>query len=74
MQSLSAWRKDHGHWAARRRAQSVHWFEEAVRSGLLARLTTDPQTQAQMQALSQDVSDNTLTPDAAASRLLATLR
>jgi len=30
MQSLSAWRKDHGHWAARRRAQSVHWFEEAA--------------------------------------------
>ncbi|PTX56720.1 LAO/AO transport system kinase [Litoreibacter ponti] len=74
MQDLAGWRKDHGHWDRRRAAQAVHWFEEAVRMGLLARLTSDPETARAMEALSQQVSDGAVSPDVAAAQLLDTLR
>ncbi|EPX80885.1 methylmalonyl Co-A mutase-associated GTPase MeaB [Litoreibacter arenae] len=73
MQTLSDWRKEHGHWDARRKAQSVHWFEQAVRTGLLARISADKQASAAMQALAQDVADGTLSPDRAAAKMLDSL-
>lgn len=73
MCQLSEWRKTHGHWAARREAQSVHWFEEAVRVGLLARLTSDASAQARMAQLAGEVAKGTVSPDAAAARMLDTL-
>jgi len=36
IQTLTDWRKAHGHWAKTRARQAVHWFEEEVRTGLLS--------------------------------------
>lgn len=74
MQRLAEWRKVHGHWAKRRAAQATHWFEQEVRSGLLAQLTANAQARAQMKTLSQKVSDGVLSPDSAAVEMLAYLR
>ncbi len=38
MQDLARWRKDEGHWQARRSAQALRAFETDVRRGLLARI------------------------------------
>jgi LAO/AO transport system kinase len=69
MQTLATWRKDQGHWAARRAAQARHWFEEEVRQGLLAALTHEPQ-HGLMAGLGMRVAAGELTPEAAASELL----
>ncbi len=71
---LTSWRKDHGHWDRRRAAQAVHWFEEEVRTGLLARLQTDPAIRAEMQALSEQVHKGSATPDVAALKILAQIK
>ncbi|MBM7066420.1 methylmalonyl Co-A mutase-associated GTPase MeaB [Actibacterium sp. 188UL27-1] len=73
MQALAEWRKQSGHWVMRRAAQARHWFEEDVRQGLLARLTTDPVMIAQMEALGQAVIRGELTPGHAAADMLAAL-
>ena len=73
MQALAQWRKQSGHWVMRRAAQSRHWFEEEVRQGLLARLTSDPVMIAQMEALGQAVIRGELTPGMAAADMLAAL-
>lgn len=72
MQALTDWRQQHGHWTARRAAQSRHWFEEEVRQGLLAALDRDP-ARSQMARLGEAVTEGRLTPEAAAAELLATL-
>jgi LAO/AO transport system kinase len=69
MQTLATWRKDQGHWDARRAAQARHWFEEEVRQGLLAALTHEPQ-RGLMAGLGMRVAAGELTPEAAASELL----
>ena len=69
MQALAAWRKENGHWDARRAAQARHWFEEEVRQGLLAALTREP-ARRRMEALGQAVTQGRLTPEAAAAELL----
>ncbi len=74
MTTLAQWRKDHGHWDKTRKRQAVHWFEEEVRTGLLARLKDDPEISAKMQALALEVQDNALAPDLAAQTLLDALR
>jgi len=74
IQTLTQWRKDHGHWDKTRARQAVHWFEEEVRTGLLARLKDDPAISAQMQDLALKVQDAALTPDSAAQALLKALR
>ncbi len=74
MTTLAQWRKDHGHWDKTRKRQAVHWFEEEVRAGLLARLKDDPEISAKMQALALEVQDNALAPDLAAQTLLDALR
>ncbi|MFN3822447.1 MAG: methylmalonyl Co-A mutase-associated GTPase MeaB [Pseudorhodobacter sp.] len=74
MRALVDWRRAQGHWAARRAAQSRHWFEEEVRRGLLAALTADPGVRAAMQAAGARVAEGLEGPDAAAEAMLARLR
>jgi LAO/AO transport system kinase len=71
MQALTAWRRETGHFAARRAGQSRFWFEAEVRERLLARLTREP-VRGAMRALAQQVERGDLTPSAAAQELLAT--
>ncbi len=73
MQALARWRQDHGHWATRRADQARLWLEDEVRSAMLARLTADPAIRAAMAAASQDVAQGTVSPAAAAARVLAAL-
>jgi LAO/AO transport system kinase len=72
MQSLIAWRKDHGHWDRTRAAQARHWFEAEVRDGLLAALTREPQ-KGLMTSLGDRVASGALTPEAAAAEMLTLL-
>jgi LAO/AO transport system kinase len=73
MQALAGWRRDHGHWAARRAAQARHWFEEEVRQGLLAALTRPGPARDAMTDLGSRVAQGLLTPEAAAAQVLARL-
>ncbi len=74
MQALAEWRKETGHWDARRAEQARHWFEEEVRSGLLAQITGDPAMRAKMAELGAAVAEGRVTPDAAASEVLDKLK
>ncbi|QCO55216.1 methylmalonyl Co-A mutase-associated GTPase MeaB [Pseudorhodobacter turbinis] len=71
MQSLTEWRREHGHWDRRRAVQARHWFEEEVRQGLLAALTASPDIRAAMQATGDAVARGEATPDSAAAKVLA---
>lgn len=70
--ALVAWRRERGHWAARRAAQARHWFAEEVRARLLARLEA-PAARARMAALADAVAAGRLAPAAAAAQMVATL-
>jgi LAO/AO transport system kinase len=72
MQTLAAWRKEHGHWDRTRAAQARHWFQEEVRQGLLAALTREPQ-KGLMTSLGDRVATGDLTPEAAAAEMLRLL-
>jgi LAO/AO transport system kinase len=72
MQALEEWRRDRGHWQARRAAQARHAFEDEVRHGLLAALATGP-ARAEMDRLGQAVETGQTTPEAAAASLLQLL-
>lgn len=72
MQALIIWRKQHGHWAARRAGQAEHWFGEEVRRGLLAVLEHEP-ARGIMSQLGAEVAAGQATPEAAAARLLTLL-
>ena len=74
MEALAAWRRETGHWAARRAGQARHWFEEEVRQGLLARLTEDPAARARMADLGAKVAEGAVEPARAAEAMLAWLR
>jgi LAO/AO transport system kinase len=74
MQALAEWRKSAGHWDRRRREQATHWFEEEVRAGLLARLSSDADMRARMAALGAEVGAGRISPDAAAAEVLAALQ
>lgn len=74
MTTLADWRRSEGHWAARRMEQRRHWFEEEVRSGLLARLTESPEMLAAMDKLGRGVAAGEREPAAAAAEILAELR
>ena len=69
MQTLAAWRKDHGHWDRTRAAQARHWFEEEVRQGLLSALTREPQ-KGLMKSLGARVATGDLSPEDAAAQML----
>ncbi|WP_413865342.1 methylmalonyl Co-A mutase-associated GTPase MeaB [Albidovulum sp.] len=72
MQALAAWRRESGHFAARRAEQARHWFEEEVRQGLLARLTGDPAILDRMARLGDEVEAGR-SPSQAAAELLGEL-
>ncbi|SPJ24888.1 methylmalonyl Co-A mutase-associated GTPase MeaB [Palleronia abyssalis] len=70
MQALARFRRESGHWDRTRAAQNRHWFEEAVRLGLMRHLATDPQSREAMDRLGRDVADGHLPPGAAAEKML----
>jgi LAO/AO transport system kinase len=72
MQALTAWRRETGHFDARRAEQARHWFEEEVRQGLLARLTDDPAIRERMALLGDEVEAGR-PPSQAATELLGDL-
>ena len=72
MQALAAWRRERGHWQARRAAQARHAFEAEVHHGLLAALATGP-ARAEMDRLGRAVETGQMTPEAAAAGLLRLL-
>ena len=67
---LADWRRDTGHWQARRAAQSRHWFEEEVRQGLLRLLAEEPEAQTRMERLGRAVAEGRSNPTAAAAEVL----
>ncbi|PYG33404.1 methylmalonyl Co-A mutase-associated GTPase MeaB [Pelagimonas varians] len=69
MTTLNNWRRENGHFKARRAAQARHWFEAEVRERLLARLAVDP-VRSVMKDLGSKVENGALTPSAAAEALL----
>jgi len=73
MRTLADWRRENGHFDTRRAAQARHWFEAEVREGLLARLTTDPEIRAKMEALGSAVAAGQTAPAAAAAEMLTRL-
>ncbi len=73
MQALAHWRKEQGHWQARRAEQARHWFEEEVRHGLLARLAADPRLAGRMAELGTAVAEGRASPTAAAEEVLRAL-
>ncbi|SEM00936.1 LAO/AO transport system kinase [Roseovarius azorensis] len=70
MTALVAWRREQGHFAARRAEQARYWFAEEVRHGLLARLDT-PAARALMQDHAARVAAGDVTPAVAAAEVLA---
>ncbi|MFY0692242.1 MAG: methylmalonyl Co-A mutase-associated GTPase MeaB [Paracoccaceae bacterium] len=74
MRALSDWRKAEGHWDKRRAAQAVHWFEEEVRAGLLARLHEDEVARTRMERTALEVARGTLSPEMAAQDVLDALK
>ena len=72
MQALAAWRRENGHWAARRADQARHWFQAEVRAGLLAALERG-EARAMMARLGDAVAAGGMTPDEAAAKALAQL-
>ena len=74
MQTLADWRKQTSHWAQRRAEQAANWFEQEVRAGLLARLSTDKAVCARMRDVADQVAGGELSPDAAAAQMLEWLK
>ncbi|MEM1129242.1 MAG: methylmalonyl Co-A mutase-associated GTPase MeaB [Pseudomonadota bacterium] len=72
--NLADWRRDNGHWTARRAAQARHWFEEEVRHGLLARLTESPEARARLAQEGDRVAAGDVSPSAAAEDMLTWLK
>lgn len=70
MQSLTQWRREQGHFAARRAAQARFWFEAELKQSLLARLEREPM-KGLVQALGHAVEDGIKTPSQAADEVLA---
>lgn len=69
MQALIDWRREHGHFDARRSAQARYWFAEEVRQALLARLDR-PEAREAMARLSEEVAMGATTPARAARDML----
>ncbi|MGC9420287.1 MAG: methylmalonyl Co-A mutase-associated GTPase MeaB [Rhodovulum sp.] len=73
MQALADWRRENGHFDARRAAQARYWFAEEVRRGLLARLDTDAQVRDRMARLGDAVAAGETTVARASAEMLALL-
>ncbi|SHG90389.1 methylmalonyl Co-A mutase-associated GTPase MeaB [Marivita hallyeonensis] len=72
MQELVDWRRDNGHFDARRAAQARYWFEAELRQSLLSRLEREPM-KGLVTAAGRDVENGTQTPSQAAEQVLARL-
>ncbi len=70
MQELAAWRRAHGHFAARRAEQARQWFEAEMRLALSARLRREPVAGA-IARLGAEVEAGRLSPVQAAARVMA---
>lgn len=70
LQDLATWRRDQGHWDARRAAQSRFWFEAELRAALLARLSQEPLKGA-ISALGDQVERGETSAAAAAQEILS---
>jgi len=68
MQALAEWRREHGHFAARRAAQARHWFLQDVRRMLLAPLAEPGERRDALMALADAVADGSERPAAALER------
>ena len=73
IRALADWRRETGHFEARRAFQNRYWFEEEVRRGLLARLEADPEARAALDALGSEVEAGRRAPGAAALEVLGRL-
>jgi len=72
MQALMEWRREAGFFAQTRADQARYWFEQDVRTALLAQLET-PALQSRMTTLGALVSTGALDPAVAAAQILADL-
>ncbi|WP_299151158.1 methylmalonyl Co-A mutase-associated GTPase MeaB [uncultured Tateyamaria sp.] len=70
MQTLADWRRQAGFFDGTRAAQARYWFEEEVRSALLAQLKADP-VRAAMDALAGQVEAGEISPGDAARDLIS---
>jgi len=71
IRTLADWRRDHGHWTARRATQALRWYHTEVQAGLLALLTARADVRAALATGEAAVRDGTTSPDAAAAAVLA---
>lgn len=69
MTALAGWRREAGHFDARRAEQARHWFLSELRAGLLARLD-QPQVRARLREAGDAVARGAADPDAAALEIL----
>ncbi len=69
MNALVDWRRENGHFDARREAQARYWFGEEVKRGLMAQLET-PEARALMEEGAEDVAAGRTVPSVAAQRVL----
>ncbi len=74
MKSLLDWRKDQGIWDQTRASQKGYWFQDEVRQLMLVRLETDPDLRKLMIQSEAAVAQGATSPDAAAARIVASLR
>jgi LAO/AO transport system kinase len=72
LSALSEWRKEQGFWERTRADQARYWFEDAVKTALLAQLET-PDARAALAALSDAVAAGAQEPTAAAAAFVANL-
>ena len=70
MTTLAKWRRDEGHWDARRSEQAGYWFHEEVRLQLLERLQRDPALAARLAQAEEQLQHGETTPTQAAARVL----
>lgn len=68
--ALVAWRRENGHWQARRTEQACHWFQEELRFTLLSRLST-PTAREMKSRLSAQVAAGQINPAHAARAMIA---
>ena len=74
MTTLTDWRREQGHWQARRTAQALHWYRHGVEQALLAQLTEDPDTAARLAEHARAVEAGEMSPGRAVELVLASLR
>ena len=72
MQTLTQWRREHGHFAARRAAQARFWFEAELKQSLLARLDREPM-KGLVRSLGHAVEEGVKSPSQAADEVLSQL-